>query len=149
MAHTKSQLPMLRSLKAIARRKMNQSTYNIEIPAAVKKQIEANRKQELADGLKIVRARVRALTKAELATFVLHHAASHLAPSSEHAQVRKLEQDLTRDLPDRYVHHPEHTWWREQIKDQKKLFIELEAIELQIIAGEHVDLAPYARRLQS
>ena len=150
MAHTKSQLPMIRSLKAIARRKANLNYYDIPVPAEVKKRFtqeaQATRKKLSSE----LRALFRKQTKSLLVNLLLKGEGVPLTCVEEEQitafknvliEVRKGDGPI---LESTYV----YDWQHDRKKEARALFDELEKIELQIIAGEAVDLAPYAQRLK-
>lgn len=151
MTATKSQLPMIRSLKAIARRKANLSYFNIPVPEEVKhdcvRQAEAAKKKLNND----LRALFRRQNKSLLATLFLEQRNVPLNPAEEEqvaafkALLDEVYKSAGATLSSGYV----YSWQKEQKKRAEELFKELENIELQVIAGESVDLAPYAAALKS
>lgn len=150
--HTKSQLPMIRSLKAIARRKMNGE---IEISPAVRKQVEENHKK-WEEQINAQRARyIRKAPASLLRALVLHTELGYVHGPKEMSslqlqQVRQFKSDMaaiasgTRNGP---VSLSE--WKIAERARYQELFQKLENTELQVIAGESVDLAPYTHQLKS
>lgn len=151
MAHTKSQLPMIRSLKTIARRKANVTYYDIVIPkdvsARLKNQVLAAKRERA----RALRALLRGQTKTLLVALALEKMSVPLRPEEQaEIQAYKTTRNQMEDAAgETDVHMLERKWQQQQLQEAKDLFNELEAIELSIISGETVDLAPYANRLKS
>lgn len=153
----KSQLPMLRSLKAIARRKASIPYHRIETPPEVKEAYKA--RQKARDDMRYSTA-TRALMKLSTADRTILALTSVLAqefPTLRRDETQRREavnkfrkhlSQLTKTVKLPAEEGP-YEYGREQVQKAQKLFHELETLELQIIAGEEVDLAPYARQLQS
>jgi hypothetical protein len=151
MAHTKSQLPMIRSLKAIARRKANISYYDIEIPSDVKTRLKNQVLSAKRERARALRALLRGQTKTLLVALALEKLCVTLRPEEQaELQAYKVTREQVEDAAGGIdLHETERNWQREQLQEAKDLFNELEAIELNVISGETVDLAPYANRLKS
>ncbi len=151
MTTTKKDLPAIRSLKAIARRKMNRPYWQIEEPAEV---TAANKAQTLAynealnkalkaQAKKIPVADLREIAYQNLLYLSPHH--SGITRNSPSIAALYAAQDA---LKAKGISLPSSSYGKDQVAKAKKLFEELETAELQIIAGESVDLAKFTRQLQ-
>lgn len=141
----KSQLPMLRSLKTIARRKMNQE---YKVPDELRKQFTADAERAKREHDKQVRKVINRMPAAMLRLEMLCRLRFFLQ-ADEQALLANFR--LNYPLPEEAVTawDLQHAWVENQKAMARATFEELERIELQIIAGEEVDLAPYARQLSS
>ena len=151
MATTKKDLPGIRSLKAIARRKMNQPHWEIQEPAEVtaankvqsKAFNEALDKAFKAQAKKIPVAELREIAYQSLLCLSPRHVGDSCKPILKAAY--KAAEDAVKA---KGFSPPSSTYGRDQVAKARKLFEELEAAELKIIAGESVDLAKFSRQLQ-
>lgn len=151
MATTKSQLPMIRSLKAIARRKANTSYYDIPVPAEVNQRLKDQAKAAKKELNRAMRALLRGQTKSLLMSLILEQNSVPLSPVEE-GQVtafKAARDHLFEVAGSTRTSDLVYVWQKDQKKKAEELFGELENIELQVIAGESVDLAPYTRLLQN
>lgn len=145
--HTKSQLPMVRSLKAIARRKMNE---DIKPTQAQREEFDRNDKryEELVAQGKA--QYIRRMPVSWMRALLLNEAGPRLLNEEQRKAVASFKNDMTA-IEERAVAQvgPTYSWaWKQQeLARRKALFNELETIELNIISGETVDLAPYAKQL--
>jgi gentisate 1,2-dioxygenase len=145
--HTKSQLPMVRSLKAIARRKMNE---NIEPSQAQLEEINRNAKRyaELVSQGKS--QYIRRMPVSWLRAILLKSAGAVPLNEEQRKSVSSYESDMiaiTKRAAAQAGPISNWPWVQEERARRQKLFNELETIELNIISGETVDLAPYAKQL--
>lgn len=151
MAATKSQLPMIRSLKAIARRKANVDRYNIPVPEEVKQRFVQEAKAAKKKLNSELRALFRKQTKSLLVNLLLEKESVPITPAEEEQIVafKAVLNEVQKSIGPIYDSTFVYNWREEQKKKAGELFNELENIELKVIAGESVDLAPYAAALKS
>ena len=149
MTTTKKDLPAIRSLKAIARRKMNQHYWQIKEPAGYLENLEKRTQaynEALDKAFKKQSKKMPLMAMRELVYQSLHYRAS--------THYGEFWTDALRSAYDAALAEtqkfsvPKESYAHQQIAKAKKLFEELEAAELQIIAGESVDLAMFSRQLQ-
>lgn len=145
--HTKSQLPMVRSLKAIARRKMNE---DIKPTQAQREEFDRNEKryEELVAQGKA--QYIRRMPVSWMRALLLDEVGPHLLNEEQRKAVSSYKNDMTA-IKERAVAQVgptcRWTWKQGELARRQALFNELETIELNIISGETVDLAPYAKQL--
>ena len=145
--HTKSQLTMVRSLKAIARRKMNE---DIKPTQAQREEFDRNNKryEELVAQGKA--QYIRRMPVSWMRALLLSDAGPHLLNEEQRKAVASVKNDMTA-IKERAVAQVGLTyswsWKQQELARREALFNELETIELNIISGETVDLAPYAKQL--
>lgn len=142
---TKSQLPMIRSLKAIARRKMSEWP---DVPPAVAEQIKKNLEKYhelLAKGRSQY---IRRAPVSLLRSLVMRMQSIPLTDGQKYS-VAEFDADLKK-MAERINVGPlhAHTWQQQEAARYREIFQDLENTELQVIAGESVDLAPYTRQLK-
>ena len=146
--HTKSQLPMVRSLKAIARRKMNE---DLKPTQAQCEEFDRNEKRYEELVTKERTQYIRRVPVSWMRALLLHYDVSHTVLNDEqHKAVTSYKKEMTaiRERAAALVGPTcRWTWKQEELARRKALFNELETIELNIISGETVDLAPYAKQL--
>lgn len=142
---TKSQLPMIRSLKAIARRKMNEWP---DVPPAIAEQIKKN--VEKYDEL-LAKGRSQYIRRAPVSLLRSLVMRMHRIPLTDGQKysVAEFDADLKQMAERINVGHLHaHSWQQQEAARYREIFQDLENTELQVIAGESVDLAPYTRQLK-
>lgn len=151
MTATKSQLPMIRSLKAIARRKANVNRCSIPVPEEVKQRFMQEAKAAKKKLSNELRALFRKQTKSLLVSLLLKKEGVPITPAEEEQIVafKAVLHEVQKSIGPIYDSTFAYNWQEEQKKKAEELFNELENIELKVIAGESVDLAPYAAALKS
>lgn len=145
MAITKSQLPMIRSLKTIAKRKSQQWP---DVPDQVKEQIQKNQDKRNAW---INRERKRYIARLPVSHLRCYMMRQNNVPLEEAQQ--KMAQEVIKDLTQigmttNFGATTVTTWQQAEQARYRALFNELEAAELKIIAGEAIDLAPFTVALK-
>ena len=151
MAATKSQLPMIRSLKAIARRKANVNHCSIPVPEEVRQRFVQEAKAAKKKQGSELRALFRRQTKSLLVNLLLKKQDVLLTPAEEEQIVafKTVLNEVQKSIGPIHDSAFAYNWREEQKNKAEELFNELENIELKVIAGESVDLAPYAAALKS
>lgn len=151
MATTKSQLPMIRSLKTIARRKSNIYYYDIPVPEEVSERLKNKAASAKREKNRAVRALLRGQTKTLLASIALESIGIRLDENeaSQVAAFKQVQATVIEAAGETSYYDLMRAWQRDQQSKAKALYAELENLELQVIAGESVDLAPYTRQLQN
>ena len=144
---TKSQLPMVRSLKAIARRKMGEPiTFSKDQQEEFKR--NSDRYEEIV--AKTTARYIRHMPASQMRVVLLSKVSKVKLDEAQ----RKVLENYRENMDGIRKHAasqvgPIHSWsWGQEERARRQaLFNELEALELDIISGETVDLAPYAKRL--
>lgn len=146
--HTKSQLPMVRSLKAIARRKMNE---DIQPTQAQREEFDRNEKRYEELVAQGEAQYIRRMPVSWLRALLLHYDVSYTVHTDEQRKaVASYKKNMTaiKERAAAQVGPTSHWAWEQEERARRQaLFNELETIELNIISGETVDLAPYAKQL--
>lgn len=145
--HTKSQLPMIRSLKAIARRKMNEGI----TPSEAKLQ-EFTRNEKRYEELVAQKSAqyIRRMPVSWMRAVLLNTIDPGRLNEEQRKAVASYKNDMGAIKKSAAAQAgPISSWpWKQEERARRQaLFNELETIELNIISGETVDLAPYAKQL--
>ena len=150
----KTDLASLRGLKAIARRKMNQKYWDIvEPPEHAKKRDEAEKlyDKELKEQILLLAGKMKLADMKKLAVEVSMLVNHPYACGSYHTKgVLEVGRKAKEALAKKGIKAPPSESYGEQVIEKARLlFNELESAELQIIAGESVDLAKFVRELEA
>lgn len=150
----KTDLASLRGLKAIARRKMNQNYWDIPEPAEHIKKYDEARKlydKELKEQILLLAGKMKPADMKELvmeACLMANHPYSSGSFRTKAVMVvgRKAKEALAK----KGIKVPScESYGKQLVEKARLLFNEIESAELQIIAGESVDLAKFVRKLEA
>ena len=144
----KEQLSLLRQLKAIARRKTSQRYWDIPVPPDKAAEFKADILSLKRTRNNTLRKHVRSLPKQFLNTLVMDSLKVKLTPEEKTtlAAWRQANQELIGPI-DHDINDLQTTYQKQVVAEAVQVFSDLERLELEIIGGVEVDLAPYARRL--